>query len=279
MANPSTLSVSIVTYRPNEEVLRATVQSLRVSLERAVEAQVVRVGGIYLIDNGPDQASKATLERLAGSETLHWLAPSISILSGHGNVGYGRGHNLAVRRTDSEFHLVLNPDVIVSEDAIVNAIGFLQAHVDVGLLAPETKGSDGRLEYLCKRYPSVFDLLVRGFFPQSWKRRFARRLARYEMHDIVGRSTVFDVPIVSGCFMFFRRSVLEQLAGFCEEYFLYFEDFDLSLRAGKASRIAYVPDVKIVHFGGDAARKGLRHVRMFARSGIRFFNKHGWKVM
>jgi GT2 family glycosyltransferase len=274
-----TLSISIVTYRPEAEVLQATIQSLSVALERAFHSQVAQTGAVMLVDNGPGTASKELLHRLTKSENLRWLAPSMLILSGHGNVGYGRGHNLALRRTNSDFHLVLNPDVILSQSAIVQAIGFLRAHPDVGLLAPETKGPDGAIQYLCKRYPSVVDLLLRGFAPQSVKRRFARRLARYEMHDIVDNATVFDVPIVSGCFMLFRRGVLERIGGFCEDYFLYFEDFDLSLRTGKASRIAYVKDVKIVHFGGDAARKGWRHVLMFARSGIRFFNKHGWKFV
>ena len=86
-----------------------------------------------------------------------------------------------------------------------------------------------------------------------------------------------DVPIVSGCFMFFRRDVLDAVGGFSPDYFLYFEDFDLSLRVSKVARIAYVPAVRIVHHGGDAARKGLKHIWMFTRSAVTFFNTHGWR--
>ncbi|HNF67175.1 MAG TPA: glycosyltransferase family 2 protein, partial [Plasticicumulans sp.] len=54
--------------------------------------------------------------------------------------------------------------------------------------------------------------------------------------------------------------------------------FDLSLRAGRITHIAQVSNVKIVHHGGHAARKGWHHIRMFVRSGITFFNTHGWKL-
>ncbi|KUE80788.1 hypothetical protein ATO46_14560 [Aeromonas schubertii] len=91
------------------------------------------------------------------------------------------------------------------------------------------------------------------------------------------RDMLWDPPIVSGCFMLFRTDVLQQLGGFDPRFFLYFEDFDISLRAGKISRIAYVPQVKVVHHGGHASRKGWRHIWMFGRSMVTFFNIHGWR--
>jgi hypothetical protein len=126
----------------------------------------------------------------------------------------------------------------------------------------------------------VLDLLLRGFAPYWLRRHFGARLDYYEMRDLINeRDLVWDPPIVSGCFMLFRTEVLKRLGGFDPRFFLYFEDFDLSLRAGEVARIAYVPSVRIVHHGGGAARKGLRHVRMFVVSAVRFFNKQGWRWM
>jgi GT2 family glycosyltransferase len=59
---------------------------------------------------------------------------------------------------------------------------------------------------------------------------------------------------------------------------MYFEDYDLSLRIGKEATVAYEPKARIVHHGGDAARKGLRHVQWFVASAWRFFSRHGWKL-
>lgn len=268
------LTVSIVTYGDDVACLESTL------LHLATAAGALPAGRaalrLVLVDNGPAAVERsATLSRLvkgAGGEA--------EILSGHGNLGYGRGHNLAIHRDASAFHLVLNPDVDLAPDALVQAFAFLDAHPECGLLAPAVWGDDGTLQYLCKRRPAVVDLLLRGFAPRWLRRWFRVRLDRYEMRDLINeRDVVWDPPIVSGCCMLFRAGVLERLGGFDPRYFLYFEDFDLSLRTAQIARIAYVPAVRIVHHGGGAARKGLAHVRMFAASAAKFFNRHGWRLV
>jgi hypothetical protein len=59
---------------------------------------------------------------------------------------------------------------------------------------------------------------------------------------------------------------------------MYFEDYDLSMRMGREAVVAYVPQARIVHHGGEAARKGWRHVGWFVASAWRFFARHGWKL-
>lgn len=49
------------------------------------------------------------------------------------------------------------------------------------------------------------------------------------------------------------------------------------MRTGEYGYIAYVPDVRIVHYAGGAARKGVRHVYLFIRSAMTFFSLYGWK--
>jgi GT2 family glycosyltransferase len=78
--------------------------------------------------------------------------------------------------------------------------------------------------------------------------------------------------------MFARRDELAAVGGFSPDYFLYFEDYDLSIRLRRRSRIAYVNRVRIVHHGGEAAKKGRTHVRLFLTSALRFFRTHGWKI-
>ena len=128
---------------------------------------------------------------------------------------------------------------------------------------------------MCKQYPAVFDLGLRGFAPLWLKNLFDTRMARYEMRHECSEGTVKKILIASGCFMFFRRTVWDRIRGFDPGFFIYFEDFDISIRAGKVSSLAYVPSVKIIHFGGNAARKGIRHVMFFLNSGLRFYRIHG----
>jgi hypothetical protein len=260
-----------VTYRTAPAMLEQLWATIVEAGNAAVVSGIPYDGRVFVIDNSelPDPAVEAFRNR-------HPEAP-IEVLRGHGNVGFGAGHNLALRRIESDFHLVLNPDVKLAPDALAVALRFMHAHPECGLLAPAVYDGEGRQQFLCKRYPAVLDFLLRGFAPRWIAQFFSGRLARYELRDRVDEGVMWDPPVVSGSFMFFRTSILQRLGGFDPRFFLYLEDFDLTLRAAKISRVAYVPQVRIVHYGGYAARKGLRHVGMFVSAAFKFYNKNGWK--
>lgn len=277
MSRSPTLSIAIVCYRPDISLLNKTIASVNAAIGYAQERGELGETALWLIDNGPHQEGPANIESLVHGDLVKMSGISIQVIRCEENLGYGRGHNVAIRRTGKDYHLVLNPDVILAEDALSQALDFMETHPDVGLLAPAVTGEKGEPHYLCKRYPAVFDLLLRGFAPRAVQHLFRKRLDYYEMRDVLGTRAVFDVPMVSGSFMFFRSTVLSKLGGFSDDLFLYFEDFDLSQRTREIARTAYVPAVRIRHFGGNAAKKGMAHVGMFIKSAFIFYNKHGWK--
>jgi GT2 family glycosyltransferase len=271
-----TLSISIVVFQPDLALLHATLAALAGALQEARRAGALEAATVLLVDNGsPDAAALDSLfaDALRGAGPLDAV-----ILRGHGNVGYGRGHDLAIERAAGDYHLVLNPDVAIERSALVEALRYLEAHPAVGMLTPHVVNEQGGREYLCKRYPSVLVLALRGFAPGWLRRPFRRLLDRYEMRDLPEHEVALGIPTSSGCFMLARRSVLQSIGGFSPDYFLYFEDFDLSLRLRRLSDIAYVPEVRITHSGGHAARKGWSHRRLFFRSAFTFFRRHGWKA-
>ncbi len=274
MAVPA-LSATIVTYRSSAPLLARTLASLAAAVERARAAGLLGEVAVFLVDNGPDEARGALREALR-----EWPARAgeLELVAGHGNVGYGRANNLVLDRLASDFHLVMNPDVELDRDALAAALRVLAAHPEIGLAAPDAHGDDGARQYLCKRYPSVWVLFLRGFAPEGLRRRFARALDDYEMRDVIADDLVAGVPLASGCFMLLRTALFRRLGGFDPRFFLYFEDYDLSLRVGREASVAYVPAARIVHHGGEAARKGPRHVAWFLRSAWRFFATHGWKI-
>ena len=125
------------------------------------------------------KASALAKQRFADSGVqLHFL-------HGHVNVGYGVAHNLMLNGTGGDYQLVLNPDVELAPDALVNAIRWLDANPDVVAAAPAVTRPDGTPDFLCKRYPAVLDLLLRGFAPRSVRRLFAKRLERYDLRDVI----------------------------------------------------------------------------------------------
>lgn len=230
---------------------------------------------LIVVDNGPSLDCRTQLERMF---ERHWAQSgfALNVISGHGNVGYGQGHNKAIQKSTADYHLILNPDVLVAEDAIANALEFMGGNPDVGLLAPAVLAENGAMQHLCKDYPTVLDLALRGFAPEPVRACARKRLARYEMKHMDPTRVHRGVPLVSGSFMFFRRPVLALTDGFSGAYFLYFEDFDLSLRAARFAIVCYVPTVQIEHKGGYAGKKGPKHWWMFGRSAYTFFSHHGW---
>lgn len=269
------LSVSIVTYRPEPRLFGRALASLAAAMVEARRVGVLGDARVMVIDNGPASEGVRIAPAIAA-----WPAQagSIEVVAGHGNVGYGRANNLALARAGSDFHLIMNPDVELEPDALAASLRALAEHPDVGLVAPAVYGEDGGMQYLCKRYPSLWVLFLRGFAPAALRRRYAKALERYEMRDVIGDRFVAGVPLASGCFMLARTALLERVGGFDPRFFMYFEDFDLSLRLGRESKLAYEPRARIVHHGGEASRKGMRHILWFLRSAWLFFGRHGWRV-
>ena len=275
---PVRLSIAAVSYRSPTAELFTLANSLAAAVIRLRQALNVASVPIYLIDNS--KRPILTLDDFAVLRNeLESADVELRLVQGHGNPGYGSAHNLALENLDSDFHLMLNPDITVDEQSLTEGINYLLDNPEVGLLSPHATTVDGTRQYLCKRYPSALTFLIRGFLPEPLKKLFQKRLARFEMHDLSESGPSNGVPMASGCFMLCRTAVLQAVGGFDSRYFLYFEDFDLSLRLGKRGDIAYLPAMKIQHGGGNAAHKGIKHIMMFVRSGIRFYNTHGWRLI
>jgi GT2 family glycosyltransferase len=269
------LSATLVVYRTPAPLLAKALSSLAAAIECARAAGHLSEAEVFVVDNGPAGEEGETRRCIAAwPET----AAPITLVCGHGNVGYGRANNLVLPRLRSDLHLVMNPDVELAPDALRAALAAFEAHPDTGLLAPAVRGEAGEVQYLCRRYPTLWVLFLRGFAPAALRRRFAAALDHYEMRDALGAHFMRGVPLASGCFMLFRTALFAKVGGFDPRFFLYFEDYDLSLRMGREAPVAYAPDVRIVHHGGEAARKGPRHVGWFIASAWRFFSRHGWKI-
>jgi GT2 family glycosyltransferase len=276
---PSSLQVSIVTFRPDWQLLERCLRKLALAIGAARESGVLRTVHVALVDNSADRAIAAKVVDL-GRTRFADSGVQVSYVHGHANIGYGAAHNLALHGSGADYHLVLNPDVELAADALLNAVRWMNAHPDVGAIAPQVKRRDGTRDYLVKRKPAVLDLALRGFMPRVGRLLFRSRLDRYEMRDVIDADPerdIVDVAAMSGACMLLRRKAVDQTGGFDPRFFLYFEDYDWTVRLNKVTRTAYVPSFEVVHHGGGASRKGMRHVGHFMKGGWRYYRKHGWK--
>jgi GT2 family glycosyltransferase len=250
------ISCSVVSYHNPPEQIAHALQS--------VAASHVSVT-LYLVDNSSDNSLEA-IARQHGAEYIH--LPS--------NPGFGAAHNIAIGKAlaaGSECHLVMNPDVWFGPEVIPAMARYLEAQPDIALLMPDIRYPDGRRQTLCKLLPTPVDLIVRRFLPALY--RWSGQLARYEMHAS-GYDRIMDVPALSGCFMLLRASVLRQVGGFDERFFLYMEDVDLSRRVGQVARTVYFPSVSITHGYQKGSYKNRTLLSHHIRSALRYFGKWGW---
>jgi GT2 family glycosyltransferase len=141
------------------------------------------------------------------------------------------------------------------------------------------KVTDGiAVKHVVKSYPDFLTLLVRYFDKPYLNNLFKPRLARYQceyLHDQADK----NVLLAGGCFLLLKTDAFIALEGFDQRFFLYFEDYDFSLRVHKLGKIAYVPTVKITHMGGHAGNKNIKHHVYFVVSAFKFWTIHGWRLL
>lgn len=223
---------------------------------------------LYLIDNSPTDYLKIlkTDDRI-----LYYHNPS--------NPGFGASHNIAIQKAlevDSEYHLVLNPDIYFYKGSLEKVCDFMDSNQTVGHVMPKVTYPNGDFQYLCKTNPTFFDLFARGFLPSYLKKVFKSRMDKYEYKDHNYNEIIFDIPYLSGCFMFLRTNVLKKVGLFDDRIFMYLEDADLSRRFLEFSRTAYYPEVQVFHHFAKLTHKKLKFKWITVQSAFIYFNKWGW---
>ena len=222
---------------------------------------------MILVDNSSDDSLRSLTTDFNDIEYLK--SPS--------NLGYGKAHNIAIQRSlqDSQYHLVLNPDIEFNAEALVKLIQYLDSHPNVGLIMPKITYPDGETQYLCKQLPGPSDLIFRRFVPGFLKGIMEKRMNQYELKHR-DYNQIMQVANLSGCFMLMRCDALKYTGLFDEGFFMYLEDTDLSRRINQQYQTIYYPEVSIVHHYQKGSYKNPKLLWYHINSAIRYFNKWGW---
>jgi len=221
---------------------------------------------VYLVDNSPVPARHPYLDN-----------PQVIYIRANRNNGYGAGHNIAMRRilNSSEFHFVLNPDIYFDPFELQKMVEFMAENPTVGQLMPKVVYPDGALQYLCKLLPSPLDLLSRRFstVPLRWSGR--RAAGQFDLR-FTNYDRVMEGPYLSGCFMLFRTSALQQIGLFDERFFMYPEDIDITRRMHAEYRTVFFPHATVVHDHARESYKSTRALWVHLYNMAKYFNKWGW---
>ncbi|MBQ7541024.1 MAG: glycosyltransferase family 2 protein [Clostridia bacterium] len=218
---------------------------------------------LYIVDNFSTDGTPELLRRKYGDD------PRVEILEPHTNKGFGAGHNLVLPLLDSEFHAIINPDVIVRDDVLEKMAVYMRGNPDVGLLSPHIRFPDGRDQILGKRDPTLRYLVASRLRGHGEPSRLLREYAMLDEDLSVPR----DIENATGCFMLIRTDLFRELGGFDPHYFMYFEDSDLTRTVRLTSRAVYYPDACIYHVWGRESKKNSKLRRIQIRSMLYYFRK------
>ncbi len=251
------ISVIIVNYNV-KYYLAQCLYSLRRAL-RGIDAEVI------VVDNDSKDGSLPYLER---------THPWVRYVEAGCNLGFSKANNLAIRESRGEYVLLLNPDTVVGEHVIGEALQFMDAHPKAGGVGVRMLNADGsdamesrrgiptpsaafwKMVGLCHRYPS------------------SRRFARYYMSWLPWDCPA-QIEIMSGAFCLMRKRTLDEVGLLDEDFFMYGEDIDLSYRIVQSGWENWYLPLRILHYKGESTQKtSFRYVTVFYKAMLIFVRKH-----
>jgi hypothetical protein len=222
---------------------------------------------LIIVNNGNPPEIVARLETLAQNN------PAIDILSGHGNIGFGSGCNLGAENAKGDYILLLNPDCVLSPDALTTAIIEMENHPDTWLAGCRHVLPDGSLQRMNKR--RLLNLIT--FFSEALKlHTLCSLFPSINLSEQISDTESEYIPAISGAFMMMPKDKFQQVGGMDEDYFLHVEDLDLCKRVHNAGgKVLYMPSVQSLHHLSTSDVSSHRINGYKARSFIRYFLKHG----
>ena len=191
------------------------------------------------------------------------------------NRGYGGGQNIAIREAielGATYHVVVNPDIYFENGVLERLAEYMDNNKDVGQIMPKVYYPNGDLQYLCKLIPTPLDLIFKRFLPYFI---IKKRIYKFQLR-FTGYDRIMNVPYLSGCFMFFRISVLQEIGLFDERFFMYPEDIDITRRIHEKYKTIFFPDVFIIHAHAAASKKNFKMLKVHILNMVKYFNKWGW---
>lgn len=218
---------------------------------------------LYVLDNGSSDGTPEFIEQ---------NYPYVTVIRSGKNVGFGAGHNIIINQVESKYHAVINPDIVLTQNAVKKMADYMDENPDIGLLSPRICFPDGRDQILGKRNPHLKYLVasrLRGDEP-------SKLLKEYAMLDC-DLSKPTEIENATGCFMFIRTDILKSIGGFDDGFFMYFEDADLARRINEVSKCVYYPDAVVNHVWGRDSKRNFKLMLVHINSMLRYFRK--WKTI
>jgi len=247
---------SVVLYNNDSKVLKKAIESLLAATSDM---------SLFLIDNSKEDSLRTIINDIR-----------VTYIHNPSNPGFGAAHNIAINlaiEAGSKYHFVVNPDIYFSGDVITPMVKYMEQNVQAGMLMPQILNTDGSIQYLPKLLPNPTTILFRKL--KTPKKLYEKFINNYELRKVPD-DLIYEAPIISGCFTLLRLDAIKEIGGYDDNFFMYFEDWDLSRRMHERYQTVYFPLVSVYHEYYSGANKSLKLFKIYLKSAYCYFNKWGW---
>lgn len=217
------------------------------------------------------------IDNNSGDDSIDFLKerfPDVTFICNTENAGFAKANNQGFTLADTDYILVLNPDTIIGENTLKDTVEFMDSHNDCAAIGVKMIDGNGNFLPESKRsFPSIWNSFCKLFglsalFPKS------RIFARYHMRYL-SENEIHKIEVLAGAFMLLRTSVVKEVGGFDEDFFMYGEDMDLSYRMASDGRSNYYIPTPIIHYKGECTKtESMNYVKIFYEAMHIFYRKH-----
>ena len=254
-----TLLIGIVSYRSGEALLNCLKSIF--SNDHQVQLKVC------VVDNDPQSGD--------GREAKAKF-PQIRVINSPRNEGYGAGMNRAFRTCPSKYFLILNPDILVEDQALDALVNRLENRPSTAAAGPRLSYPDGSLYPSARQFPTLGLALLQATelnlrFPET-------RILRNHTYGNWDHTALRSVDWVTGAALMVRSDLFREVGGFDPQYFMYSEELDLCRRIhDEGLSIEFLPDARMVHLHAHSTRNTrVRQVEFYKSLFLYFRKHHGW---
>lgn len=253
------VSIIIVSYNTKDQT-RNCIQSILNKTE-GISYEII------VVDNASTDGS---------CEMIRSDFPQVKLIANLHNKGFGAANNQAIKLAQGDYLFLLNPDTLLTNNAIKTFYDFMEhpENHNAWCCGGQLFDRNMKPDISYSNFPSltqiVFEFGLHKLFPNFYRQRLSVGVSCTGTEN-----KPFQVATISGADMFIRRTLLDKIGLFDEDFFLYYEETELAWRAKQAGfNSVLLPDVHIIHLGGQSTSSlNLKKIEIFEASRFLFFKK------
>jgi GT2 family glycosyltransferase len=243
------LSIIVVSWNTSKLLRQCLVAVTQTTQELDVE--------VLVVDNASSDGSAAMVRQ---------YFPKAQLIENSENLGFAMANNQAIRASKGRYILLLNSDAFLIEGAAAAMVQFMDLHNEAGIVGANLIYPDGKPQPSHSSLPTLLSDI---------KSLLGLDKAALWLHSKDRVTNEIETGTVSGACLLARRSMLDQIGLFDDEFFMYSEEVDLCFRAQKSGwKVYHLPFARTIHVGSGSSGPTAKRMLMLYQGKLNYYAKH-----